>query len=193
MHYSGVFCLVMATVVLYLNSPFTTAIIRGGKAENYRFFALVIRENYRCGGAIVALDIVLTAAHCLYNPEERRWASTEELRVLHGNFSNPNNWSGVLYGVEFFEYHARFKTEFYGLPTAFDIALIKLTQMIANQGVGKTLIPICTREVDCNFGNFLGLGIIKQYPAEAAEQLMDTVLLSKKNNYCVFPNEFQKK
>ena len=180
MKYSGVFCFATATVVFSHLSLFTTAIIRGGKAEYYRFFALVIRENHRCGGAIVAIDVVITAAHCLYNPEERRWASTEELRVLHGNFSNPKNWNGVLYGVQFFKHHANYNPVFYGLPTPFDIALIKLTRQIVHHHVGKTLITICTREVDCNFGVFIGLGVIKQYPAEAAEQLMDTVLLSKK-------------
>ena len=183
MHYSGVFCLVMATVVLYLNSPFTTAIIRGGKAENYRFFALIIRESYRCGGAIVALDVVLTAANCLYNHPEKRWVSTEEFRVLHGNFSNPNNWNGVVYGVQYFKYHPNYNPDFFGSAAAFDIALVKLTQRFAYNPLGRTKIEYCKRKVDCSLGVFIGLGIIEQNPAKAAEQLMDTVLLSKKNYF----------
>ena len=182
MNYIGVFSFMIATVVLPHLSLFTTAIIRGGKVENYLFFALVIRENHRCGGAIVALDVVITAANCLYNPEERRWASTEELRVLHGNFSNPDNWNGVVYGVQFFKYHTNYDPDFYGFPAAFDIALVKLTQQIAYNPLGRTKIAHCRQKVDCRFGVFIGMGITEQHPAKAAEQLMDTMLLSKKKS-----------
>ena len=45
-------------------------------------------------------NVVLTSASCLYYHEQKRWSYAEELYVIHGNFSIPNDWGGKSFEVE---------------------------------------------------------------------------------------------
>ena len=57
-------------------------IIGGTPAEYHPFFVLVPKGDELCGGVIVASDIVLTAARCLYYDNWNRWATALEVYVL---------------------------------------------------------------------------------------------------------------
>ena len=57
-------------------------------AEIYPFFVLVMKIEQQYGGTKIAPNAVLTAANCLYENENRRWALAKRIRNLHGNFCN---------------------------------------------------------------------------------------------------------
>ena len=61
--------------------------------ELHEFFVLVPKGTTEmCGGSIVAVDAVVTAANCLYDQSKQRWAVAEELYVLYGDFSLAHQW-----------------------------------------------------------------------------------------------------
>ena len=151
------------------------SIIGGKTAPDFPFFVLVLRRNHRCGGTIVFRSTILTAANCLYDQEERRWALNREIFVFHGNFSTPNEWMGTTFAIERYEAHHLYRPHAYNKPSPFDIALIKLQGGLQQMNYRDSVLPICYR-YNYKYGLFIGLGLVSQTLLLHAAELMETVL-----------------
>ena len=175
-------------------------IIGGQPAPNYPIFAVVKIGGYTCGGSIVKLDAVLTAAHCLYFDKESRWASPIEVRVLQGDFSRPNNWTVRYYSREKIIVHYKYDAASNRVRQPYDVALIKLgDQVRAPISSQPKVIPLCsydghTREKSL-FGKVIGLGPTRINPTVRAERLMETSLMKidcrnhEFSDHVIFPSE----
>ena len=117
------------------------SIIGGRDAPRHPFYvSLFIQvENSQggvgCGGTILTENVVVTAAHCLYNFNLGRWADLEDINVLVSDFTEPSWRSRATnYGVEWLKsYNSR--------GTKNDIALLKITEEF-DMRYNKAL-PIC--------------------------------------------------
>ena len=167
-------------VVLFLCSNVTQGIIGGRPAPNYPFFAVVQRGDQMCGGALVRLDAVLTAAHCLYFDAENRWASPIEVYVLYGDVSTPDNWTLRYHSCENFFVHFHYNTSTHGVRSPFDVALIKLEDKVYIRRTlfQRTILPICRFNGPMDprnmYGMATGLGLTNLNPPVRAKRLMQT-------------------
>ena len=165
-------------VVLFHCSNVALGIIGGRPAPNYPFFAVVYRGDHMCGGALIRLDAVLTAAHCLYFDTESRWASPIEVYVLHGDVSTPNNWILRYHSCENFFVHFDYKTSIQGVRSPFDVAVIKLEDKVYIRRIPfqRSILPICrfSGEKDQRnmYGVAIGLGLTNLNPPVRAKRLM---------------------
>ena len=150
-------------------------IIGGDYAPDLPFFVLVLRGRNRCGGSIVSIDAVLTAANCLFDEQERRWAFSYELSVFQGNFSTPHRWKGTSFAVERFSTHRQYQPNFNHFPAPFDIALIKLRERFQVTSYKASVLQIC-HETKYLYGRFIGLGLVNQTLQAPAMNLMETLL-----------------
>ena len=76
-----VFVFTTLTIASFVFRP-VSAIIGGTPAEFYPFFVRVQKGRFVCGGTIIEANAVLTAAHCLFNRKEARWAFIRHSRNL---------------------------------------------------------------------------------------------------------------
>ena len=171
--------LLITTMLLCSNMGF--AIIGGRPAPKYPFFVVVYVADHMCGGTLVKLDAVLTAAHCLYFDNEHRWASPLEIYVLHGDFSRPNNWKARYHSCDKIIVHYKYEVSASGGRNPFDVAVIKLEDKVRIQNVPqRTLLPLCRfdgyRRKRNLIGAAIGLGPISMNPVAGAERLMETSL-----------------
>ena len=155
-----------------------SSIIGGQIAADYPFFVLVLRGRTRCGGTIVAEGAILTAAHCLFNEDDHRWARNHEISVFRGNFSTSNHWKGTTISVRNYKIHKLYHRNRYGLPTNYDIALIRLSSnlRVAAENLKKSILPICTSSSH-SIGTFIGLGILDERTRSFPSQLMEATML----------------
>ena len=93
---------------------------------------------------MVASHVVLTAARCLYNVDQARLAFPFEVRVVKGNFSNPN-WPRVSYHYpcENFILHPLFDPLAKDVETLYDVALLKLPGRLDLGRLGYEKIRAC--------------------------------------------------
>ena len=167
------------TVVYLLYSNVTHGIIGGEPAPDYPFFAVVQRGDHMCGGTLVRVDAVLTAAHCLYFDAENRWASPIEVYVLYGDVSTPNNWTLRYHSCEKFFVHFMYETSTNCLRSPFDVALIKLVDEVhIRTSFQRTILPLCRHDDKIRprnlYGLAIGLGFTNLNPQVRAERLMQT-------------------
>ena len=167
------------TVVCLLFSKVTHGIIGGKPAPDYPFFAVVRRGDQMCGGTLIRLDAVLTAAHCLYFDTENRWASPIEVYVLHGDVSTPNNWTLRYHSCENFFVNSNYNTSTHGARSSFDYAVIKLEDKVNMRfSLQPTILPLCRfnkhKWHKNKNGIAIGLGFTSLYPPLHAERLMQT-------------------
>ena len=166
-------------VFLFLFSQVTHGIIGGEPAPDYPFFAVVQRGDHMCGGTLVRLNAVLTAAHCLYYNTENRWASPIEVYVLHGDVSTPNNWTLRYHFCENFYVHHHYQTSTQGVRSPFDVAVIKLVDEVhLRTSFQRTTLPVCRsdayKRLRNMYGIAIGLGFTNLNPPVRAERLMQT-------------------
>ena len=157
------------------------SIIGGEIATNYPFFVLVLRGQNRCGGTIISKGAVLTAAHCLYNQEESRWAKRQEIFVFRGDFSTPNQWKGNSIAVRNYVLNSLYNRDSYDLPANFDMALLRLARSSKALRLENSILPICkqpSRNV-LQSGIFIGLGLVDEPRPKLSlpRQLMEANML----------------
>ena len=166
---------------LLLCSKVSFGIIGGQPAPNYPFFVEVHSGTHQCGGTLLRLDAVLTAAHCLYFQTENRWASPLDVYVLHGNFATSNNWHLRYYSCEGITVHFKYNSSTDGFRSPFDAAVIKLEDKVRIQSFSqRTFLAPCRLEGSrwrrYIFGAAIGLGLTSANPITRAEMLMETTL-----------------
>ena len=89
------------------------SIIGGRDAPRHPFYVfLLLKEGYsdgafQCGGTILSKNVVVTAAHCLYQHRLGRWASLGELTVITSDFTDPS-WDRTGTGIFLFPQHEKF-------------------------------------------------------------------------------------
>ena len=176
------------TITLINSVTPVVAIIGGRPAEDYPFFVLVPKSEQNCGGTIIAPDIVLTAAQCLYYEQQQRWALNEEVHVLHGNFSVPGAWFAKYHQGQSYLVHELYRPNNARVKNPFDIALIKVEDSfhitISTRG-NKPMLTTCYMGHSTNkygYGTMIGLGLVSQSPLTKAARLMETQLM--KDNLC---------
>ena len=150
-------------------------IIGGDYAPDVSFFVLVQRDANRCGGSIVSIDTVLTAANCLYDQQDRRWAFASEVSVFQGIFSTPYPWRGTSFSVKKYATHLLYQPRSYNFPALFDIALIKLRGRFELKSYNESVLNIC-QQTKYLYGHFMGLGLVNQTLQAPAMKLMETLL-----------------
>ena len=134
------------TVVVF-SSKVTFGIIGGQPAPDYPFFVVVNRGFHQCGGTLVRLDAVLTAAHCLYFGAENRWASPLEVYILHGDFSSPNNWRVRYHSCERYWVHFMYEASRKGPRNPYDAAVIKLEDQVLQRSSSQhAILPFCSQD-----------------------------------------------
>ena len=181
-------------VFLFLFSEVTQGIIGGEPAPDYPFFVLVHRGDHMCGGTLVRIDAVLTAAHCLYFDAENRWASPIEVYVLHGDVSTPDNWNLRYHSCENFFVHHYYQTSTQGLQSPFDVAVIKLEDKVhMRRSFQRTKLPLCRFDSHGRqkkmYGIAIGLGFTNLNPPVHAERLMQTSIKRTNCRHSDFENQ----
>ena len=178
--------LILPVTVMLMCSNGSFGIIGGQPAPNYPFFVVVHMADHICGGTLVKLDAVLTAAHCLYFDNEHRWASPLEIYVLHGDFSRPNNWKARYYSCENIFVH--YKYDVHDSRRPFDVAVIKLEDEVGVPiSTEPAILPRC-RHGTRNWaaivsGLTIGLGLTSVNPAVRSDRLR-TITMTKIDCKC---------
>ena len=148
-------------LIVFLNPPDLTVAITGGlPVAGMPFFVSVLHDRTECGGAIVASQVVLTAARCLHNVDQARLAFPFEVRVVKVNFSNPN-WPRVSYHYpcENFSLHPLFDPLVKDVVTLYDVALLKLPGGLDLGRLGYEKIRPCLDSHNYANGVALGMGM----------------------------------
>ena len=126
------------------------AILGGKNAPVYPFYVQLINvlsENegiHNCGGSLIALDTVLTAAHCVQNGTLLEPADVKSLQVVDAPF-NFQGWTHFArrYHIKSIVMHENFyvgRTEVKN-----DIAIIKLNGTVERSAT-TDIIRLCSRK-----------------------------------------------
>ena len=85
-----------------------------------------------CGGSIISTDIVVTAAHCLYNFKLDKWLPGETIYVLKSDNFAGSNWvkESKWFSCTKYVYHESYKPNKMDGLGPFDIAVLKLDREI---------------------------------------------------------------
>ena len=118
-------------VAILTYADFCSGIIGGFACSPYPFFVYIQVSSEFCGGALIASATVAIAAHCLFNPFEKRWLDYRNVFVLKGDFIKPN-WHQIatLYSCARYLYHNLYNPTFNEGVGPYDIALIILGENI---------------------------------------------------------------
>ena len=163
-----------------------SAITGGQPAEQYPFFVSVYTENQLCGGTIVFDDIVVTAAHCLYDSHEQRWVYPHKIEIFHGDFTNVNDWNLTIYPCVDYITHFKFKPISHGCKSPYNVAVIKPGRTIEYYERQKIGLKLCFKSKNSHngrfrFGTAVGLGSTSQRLHTQSEQLMEAVMELNEN------------
>ena len=172
--------MLLGLAAVFLCAKLSLAIIGGRRAEDYPFFALVHRGDHRCGGTVVAKDVVITAAHCLYVHTELRWATALEVYVLHGYLSRADSWDLRYHSCQRFIVHFGYEPLSKMGRGLYDVALVKLEDEVRIRNTTlRTITRFCSIDSDTwryRQATVIGLGLINENPIIQSRRLKDAVL-----------------
>ena len=170
--------LMIAFLLPYRNTSW--AIIGGQEIPNLPFFVSVRTHlTSLCGGIIIASDVILTAAHCMFDFDQQLWLQRHQIYVAKGNFSDPN-W---LESSEWFTCK-NYKKHYSYFPFSelevnpFDLAIIQIERRI-NLGLDQNAaINLCTNSLRHREGVAIGMGVRSSNPRVDATVLIGVKLHS---------------
>ena len=104
--------------------------------SSYQFLAEVRTARLNCGGVWITTDSVLTAAHCLFVPEKKKWAFRNEVYVIKSNFTTMDSRErSSRYLCQKIIHHKSYNILSDGGLSPFDIAIIKISFELELVGV----------------------------------------------------------
>lgn len=157
--------------------------IIGGKeaVERYPFYVRVYgyeQKNtglYRsvCGGTIIAEDAVLTAAHCTFSFDFKRFLDASDIKIIVGDFTHPdwNIWSSSTTKTYYCSNYYHFSETF---NINYDIALIKVSTRF--DMTFNNILKGCPKNKNYKYGTAIGMGIFKRNSTVPSDVLMEVTL-----------------
>ena len=153
-------------LLLMVSLDTCSAIIRGKAAEQYPFFDLVYRGYDICGGILLRSNVVITAAHCIYQWELRRFARPREIRVVDGDLTSPGHKITEYYYCWEIKVHPNYEHNLYGGFGPWDIDLLRLQREPGQKNVST--LRICSLNFDdaekYRYGTVIGMGLTNRKP-----------------------------
>ena len=153
-------------------------IVGGAPVPNYRFHVTVRTEFLpSCGGTIFASNIVLTAAHCLFDFNDRKWFHEDDIKVLNSDYSDRfwlvhANW----YSCDQYQVHHKYDPYlFHGMSEA-DLAVIKLDRPFEFNQSFNNFPKLCHDSSTHLEGFAYGMGLTGRNPDIPADVLMGVTL-----------------
>ena len=136
---------------------------------------------------VIAADVVLTAAHCLYNRKKNRWAHEDEIYVFKAIFTDPTWFRSKERGVcqQYFTHDLYDPIRYRGVGP-YDIAVIKLQRNFNSLRFEISVLELCHFLDDYkekyNYGVVMGLGLQQRRPRVYPDVLLEATLIGQ--SYC---------
>lgn len=146
--------LTLACCILSASARRGGRVIGGENAVTGQFpyqVSVLLNNKLHCGGSIIAANIILTAAHCVYNH------NVEELTIVAGT-NNLLEGNGVVMDVESYFYHDLYKEIKHDYD--FDVALIYLSGFfVFGTNINSIQLPSSTFETTSGTAILTGFGM----------------------------------
>ncbi len=171
----------MALLPLFSQSvPATSKKLSGAIPGQAAVGRLVVSGRSMCTGVLVSPDLVLTAAHCLYDPATGRRVNPQKIefqpRLRHGRASAVRQ---VASATEHPDYVHRRRGK---AQVGYDLAMLKLAKPISRQKVLPVELDVGLARGDMLAVLSYTMGSSKQpildYPCQVLAQELDTLVMS---------------
>ena len=118
--------------IFILGVDWATGIIGGFPSPSFAFFATIRTSSSKfCGGSLIAPDVILTVAHCLYDFHKKKWLPAKDIVITKGDFTQ-RNWAenAERYSCRRYAHPNAYRPYFENDFKPFDIALLKLKEAV---------------------------------------------------------------
>ena len=122
------------------------------------FVIVTIPRVSFCGGTIITEDVILTAAHCLFDYKSSKWVKPRNLQMIKSDFTRVDWWrnSRILYCKRYI-HHYNFDI-YAKSPSPYDLALVKLREKSNLRRPWTGALKVCPDSATFNEGVFIGMG-----------------------------------